>query len=124
MDSDATRECPHCKESIKPDAIKCKHCESSLLSSPQKEGCGCDDKRESWQSAAIRSDSSSMGSNRPQTSFAARRRAPQLANNLIVIGGPADPFDPIHCHGFYECYDVCVPWLGCDKVCVWKCLVV
>jgi hypothetical protein len=115
--------CPYCKEQIHPEAVKCKHCKSSLLNSSEP-GCGCGSNKDSWQSQAIRSGSPYPGTNRAQTSFSARRRASRLANDLIVIGGPADPFDPIHCHGFYECYDVCVPWLGCDIVCVWKCLVV
>jgi hypothetical protein len=115
--------CPYCKEEINPEAIKCKHCKSSLVNSSQT-GCGCDSNVERGQAQAIRSDSPYMGSNPLLPSFTARRRAPHFANNIIVIGGPSDPFDPIHCMGFYECSDVCVPWLGCTKVCVWKCLVV
>jgi hypothetical protein len=42
---DENRECPYCKELIKPDAIKCKHCKSSLINSSQVD-CGCDEKEE------------------------------------------------------------------------------
>ena len=30
MAEDATRECPFCKEAIKAEAIKCKHCRSAV----------------------------------------------------------------------------------------------
>ncbi|PTU02446.1 hypothetical protein DBR45_12275, partial [Pseudomonas sp. HMWF031] len=33
MDSDE-KKCPYCAESIKPEAIRCKHCQANLESSP------------------------------------------------------------------------------------------
>jgi Double zinc ribbon len=112
--------CPYCKEEIHLEAIKCKHCKSSLEASSQTD-CGCNDNG-SMTELAGRGSSTSAGELRISTSASLRTR--RLASNLIIVGGPADPTDPWHCQGFYECTNVCVPWLGCVPVCVWKCLVV
>lgn len=52
--ADTKRDCPYCKETVKPDAVLCKHCGSEL--EPESEGHGgtCPFCRESIKSDALK----------------------------------------------------------------------
>ena len=52
-ESKATRECPYCKETIKSDAIRCKHCGSSVSPEKPSHGGTCPYCREEIKSDAI-----------------------------------------------------------------------
>jgi hypothetical protein len=54
--------CPYCKEEIKSDAIKCKHCKSNLLSQSQID-CGCGGSKYSQEQDEI--FARAIGSNGP-----------------------------------------------------------
>ena len=51
---DNTRDCPYCKEEIKSDAIKCKHCHSKLARKEPPHGGKCPYCKEAIHPEAIR----------------------------------------------------------------------
>jgi hypothetical protein len=57
----------------------------------------------------------------PQVSMARARirRIPGPFGDIVIIGGPLDPSDPLPCHGSY----VCIRFFGTDY-CFWTCEVV
>lgn len=53
-ESERTRDCPYCKEEIKADAVKCKHCGSSVAPSQPTHGGICPYCKEAIKPEAIR----------------------------------------------------------------------
>jgi hypothetical protein len=87
--------------------------------------CGCDKGRESMLRQAIGSRLPAAGTDLTQSASTVLSSARRLGNNVIPIGGPLDPRDrnPFPCAGFYRCFDICLPFLGCHNYCVWECIV-
>lgn len=54
MSSSETRECPYCKETIKDDAVKCKHCGSGVAPKKPSHGGICPYCKEEINTEAIR----------------------------------------------------------------------
>ncbi len=52
--TDEKTTCPYCKEVIKPDAIKCKHCQSALASEQPDHGGTCPYGKEDIKADAIK----------------------------------------------------------------------
>src|SRR5262249_45421162 len=50
----ALRQCPYCKEEIKPDAIRCKHCRSSVPPEKPPHGGTCPYCKEAIHAEAIK----------------------------------------------------------------------
>ncbi len=53
-DSTSTRQCPYCREKIKSEAIKCKHCNSSIAPSVLEHGGTCPYCKETIHKDAIK----------------------------------------------------------------------
>jgi Double zinc ribbon len=150
-DVDETRQCPYCKELIKSEAVKCKHCGSAVSPERPSHGGSCPYCKEQVHPEAIKckhcksslvaGSPGDCGCNKGQESLlrqAVSRRLPatgtsltqsassallgaQRSGNHIILGGPLDPHDPLPCEGHYECGTICLPFLGCRFICVWVC---
>lgn len=115
--------CPYCKEQINPEAVKCKHCKSWLIG-PQS-----GDYRYVFPQERIPLERTAghfppVGPDRTQPVTTAQMRGTRLNDIIVILGGPADPGDPLPCEGHYEAFIVCLPYIGCTTVYVWVCLVV
>jgi len=133
------RDCPFCKESIVADAVKCKHCGSSITPESPSHGGTCPYCKEKIHPEAIkcRHCKSSFienllgdcGCSMPQESTlrqltglslpttkndlnqmtTAGLKRARRMGNHIIVGGPLDPGNPLPCEGGY--YDCYFVWI-------------
>jgi hypothetical protein len=116
--TDALRECPYCKEEIKAEAIRCKHCRSSIAPEKPAHGGTCPYCKESIKSEAIKCKhcGSSVG---PQccggcggdeaTTDPLPWRLPQSINNGSLSISDGEIKDRLRCF---------VTFLGCSYRCL------
>ena len=111
--------CPYCKEKIHPEAIKCKHCKSILFDSSQA-GRGRSGQQGDAPTEAIGAYLKMQNDNFSMPADTTLARAPTVGRQvrgIIIVIGPG----PLPCYGHWECFDFCLPLLGCHAVCVWVC---
>lgn len=113
-DENQMRTCPYCKEEIRVDAVKCKHCHSMLADRPGHSGT-CPLCKEEIHPEAIRckhchanlARSARLGGGCGCDQPALRAGQPRATRRRVgVIDNPFPPDDPF-ADIFEICYEIC-----------------
>jgi double zinc ribbon protein len=141
----ATKECDFCKEEIRADAVRCKHCGSVVGSPGPSHGGTCPYCKEeinpdalkckhcgSWVAGTTTPGSgggcgcggtqarlgAAAGSGPGRAGLPSQMQSarPGRVGSHVILGGPWDPGDPWYCEGHYEC----IVLFG-HLICVWIC---
>ena len=110
--TEETRTCPFCKEDIKLEAIKCKHCHSRVAPDRPDHGGVCPFCKEDVKPEAIRCKhcGSQIGDTADTTTQSCSCSGPRLA-----LRRPITDIYGQDC--FYNCYDNCRAFGGSNEQC-------